>query len=170
MPCPPVFRTAFALTAPLILIGCGAAPSPNAPSLLPRPIEKRDFAAPIVVPAEVAPDSAFDLRIAETVAAFDVAAKAFDSAQAGLAARIDRAKGTTQGSDAWVEGQTAFGEMQQLRTATDSAMAEIESLAIDRGVAGQPPYPRLDAAIAAAQTRLDGQVRIEQRLRAVLPN
>ncbi len=170
MPCTSAFRTAYALAVPMILVGCGVATSPNAPSLLPRAIEKRNFAEPIVTAANVVPDAALDSRIADKTAAFDAAATAFDSARAGLAARITRARGTTQGADAWVDGQTAFGELQQLRTATDGAMAEIESLAIDRGVAGQPPYPRLEAAIAAAQVRLDSQVGIEERLLAALPN
>ena len=159
---------AFVL-APALLAGCATLPAPNAPSLLPRAIETRSDAVPVATIAPPTVDAAFDPRIAERVAAVTTAAKAFDSAEPALSPKITRARGAVQGSERWLDAQSAFGELQQLRTATDGAMADLEALAIERASAGLLPYPALDAAIAAAQVTLDRQAAIENRLRAVLP-
>ncbi|WP_326524316.1 hypothetical protein [Sphingomonas sp.] len=158
-------RTLIAL--PLLLAGC-AGTVPDAPSLLPRPIESRgdaEPAAPAANPADTV-DTALDAETARRVAAFDAAARAFSAAERDLAARIGRGKGAAEGSDRWLDGQAAIGELQQLRTATDSAMVDIEALAIERASAAKLPYPALEAAIAAAQAELDRQIVVETRFKA----
>jgi hypothetical protein len=158
----------FVLSAPLILAACAGSTAPDAPSLLPRAIESRSDAEPFVPVSSIAPDPTLDSRIAERVAAFAAASKAFAMAQPGLATRIDRAKGAAEGSERWIDGQGAIGELQQTRTAADGAMADLERLAIERASAGAPPYPVLDAAIASAQVELNRQAEIEAQLKATL--
>ena len=154
------------LTLPLALAACAGTPSPNAPSLLPRAIESRSDAVAVAPEQAVSPDPALDARIAGRVAAFDTATKAFAAARPALATRIDRARGAAEGSERWIDGQAAVGELQQLRTAADGAMADLEELAIERASGGALPYPALDAEIAAAQAELDRQVAIEAELKA----
>ena len=156
------------LSAPLILAGCAAGIAPDAPSLLPRAIETRSDAEPVVTAPIVGTDAALDARIAERAAKFDAAAKAFVAVQPALTSKIERAKGAVEGSDRWLEGQSAIGELQQARTASDGAMADLEELAIERASAGNPPYPALEAAIATAQVELNRQAAIEARLKSVL--
>ncbi len=152
---------------PFLLSACASQPV-NAPSLLPRAIETRGEAPVTPRDETVRPDAALDAKIAGTVAAFDAAAAAFEAGRTALARRIEAAKGAKEGSERWLDGQQAFGELQQLRTATDGAMTEIEALAIARAANGDLPYPALDAAIAHAQTVIDRQMTEENRLRAVL--
>ena len=158
-------RIVLALPA-LLLSGC-AGTVPDAPSLLPRAIESRSDAEPVVEPAAIAPDPALDADIARRVATFDTTARTFAAGEAALAARIARARGAGEGSDRWLDGQAALGELQQLRTATDSAVVDIEALAIDRASNGKPPYPALESAIAAAGREVDRQIAVENRLKAV---
>ncbi len=156
------------MTALLLLSACASADTINAPSLLPRPIESRRDAEPVSSVQTVAPDAGLDSRIAEQVAKFEAAARAFTAARPAVAAKVARARGAAEGSDRWLDGQSAIGELQQARTATDAAMADLESLAIDRGTAGALPYPALDAAIAAAQAELDRQLEAERAIKAVI--
>lgn len=159
----------FRRTLPLFLaLPACASQLVNAPSLLPRAIETRGDALANPRSETVAPDPALEARIAERRAAFDTAARAFDTARPALARRIAAARGGREGSEGWLDGQQAVGELQQLRTATDAAMADLEALAIERGGAGLLPYPALEAAIAAAQAVLDRQIATETDLREKL--
>ncbi|KQN26062.1 hypothetical protein ASE86_07835 [Sphingomonas sp. Leaf33] len=154
------------LLLPIALSACASQPD-TAPSLLPRAIETRTD-TPIVRDETVNPDPALDGQIRERVATFDRAVAAFDAGRTTLGRRITAGRGAAEGSERWLDAQQALGELQQLRTATDGALTEIETLAIDRGAKGLLPYPALDAAIARAQGVVDRQVTEENRLRALL--
>jgi len=150
------------LTLPLVLSACASQPV-NAPSLLPRAIESRSESTP-ARDETVQDDPALNARIAQHVAAFDRAAAAFDSGVITLGRRIESGRGAAEGSERWLASQQAIGELQQLRTASEGAMADLEALAIARSGAGLLPYPALDAAIARAQTVIDWQTAEERRL------
>jgi len=152
---------------PLLLAGC-ATTAIDAPSLMPRPIEARSDAETTAPGQPPAADPSLDARIAVQVAGFDSAAEAFEAAGPAIAAKLARGRGAAQGSDRWLDAQTALGELQQLRTATAGAMIELEALAIARASAGAPPYAALDAAIAAAQAELSRQQAREAGLKAQL--
>lgn len=122
------------------------------PSLLPRPIESTSLAEP-ERPAPVAvPDAALDARIATLLGELDKAGKDFTAVAQGAEARIAVARGLPEGSDGWLDAQAALTEVDAARAPVASTLAELEQIAIDRGVSGQPPYPTLDAAIARART------------------
>lgn len=147
-------RTVPLLLVPLSLAGCATAPD-NAPSLLPRAIERRSDAEP-VRPAPVAtPDATLDAEIARRGAAVDAAAAAFDAAVAATRPRLARGRGATEGSDAWIDAQAALGELDQASSNLDAALGDLEQLAAARAARLAAPYPALEARIAAAQTTLD---------------
>lgn len=154
------------LLLPIALSACASQPD-TAPSLLPRAIETRSD-TPVVRDETVRPDPALEAKIRAQVATFDRAAAAFEAGRTTLGRRIAAGRGAAEGSERWLDAQQALGELQQLRTATDGALTEIEALAIDRGAQGLLPYPMLDAAIARAQAVVDRQMAEENRLRALL--
>ena len=163
-------RIAPTLTAAaLILTGCASQVS-NAPSLLPRAIESRSDAEPVVTAGPIVADPALDAELARRVADFDAAARAYDAVVPAIERQLARSTTAREGTDAWLAGQAAIGELGQARSAIDTAFAQIEQLAITRGAAGEPPYPALDAALVAAQARFEASAATDARLRAMLPN
>lgn len=150
------------LLIPLLgLAACVDKPG-NYPSLLPRAAEHAadDAPQPVQPATEIAADTALDTQIATLSHQLDEAAARFDAAASKAEARIANARGTPRGSDRWLAAQTALADVDAARAPVESALAELEQLAIARGTAGQPGYPALDSAIAAAQTRAEA---VEQR-------
>jgi hypothetical protein len=146
---------------PLLMLVALAGCTPNAtryPSLLPRPIESQSLAEPAARPAPVAtPDAALDARIAEIGTTIDVAAKGFASAAQEAEARVAVARGLSEGAPAWLDAQTALARLAGFREPAVSALADLERLQIERGAAGQPPYPALEAAITRTDTLTNEQ-------------
>ena len=150
------------------VIGCASQPL-NAPSLLPRAIENRSEAEAVRVPAPVVADAALDAEIARRSAAFDAAVRAYDAAVPATERKLQTGRSAAEGSERWLDAQTALAELGQARAAIDGALAAIEALAITRDAANDPPYPALDAALAVAQARFDAAAATDARLRAILP-
>jgi hypothetical protein len=138
----------FPLLLPALLIsGCNI-PRVDAPSLLPRPIETRSSAEPVRT-VDAAPDAALDAEIGRRRAAFEAATTAFDTTLAKIRPMIEAARGDRAGSDAWIAAQAMLTDLGTARAASDSALSELEQLAIARAAAGLPPLPPLDALIEA---------------------
>ena len=138
------------------------------PSLLPRDTESQSLAEP-ERPAPVAtPDAALDARIAALVAELDKAGKDFTAVAQDGEARIAVARGLPEGSDGWLDAQAALTEVDAARAPAASTLAELEQMTIDRGAAGQPPYPALDAAIARASALAEAQSARNATLAAAL--
>lgn len=127
------------------------------PSLLPRAIEKQSLAEPERPVPVATPDAALDKQIAALSAEVDKAAKEFTATAQSAEARIAVARGLPQGSDGWLDAQAALSEVEAAQAPLASTLADLQRLAIDRGAAGQPPYPMLDAAIARASALIDAQ-------------
>lgn len=121
------------------------------PSLLPRAIESQSLVEPERPMPVATPDPALDARIAEITTALDGSAKAFVSAAQKAEALVAVARGVPEGSDAWLDAQTGLGTLDAAHAPTGAAIADLEQLATDRGQAGLPGYPALDAALAHAQ-------------------
>jgi hypothetical protein len=138
------------------------------PSLLPREIEKQSLAEPERPVAVATPDAALDKQIGDLMATVDTASKGFNETAQSAEARIAVARGLPQGSDGWIDAQSALSDVDAARAPLASALAELEQLAIARGVAGQPPYPALDAAIAKAGALADAQSARNKSLEAAL--
>lgn len=149
------------LFVPVILLaGCSQATG-RYPSLLPRAVEGKGFAEP-VRPAPVAtPDAALDSRIAEITGTLEADNIRFIAAARDAEAKVAVARGLPEGSERWLDAQAALSVLDGFRAPLESAIADLEQLASQRGVAGQPPYPALDSAIAAA-----GEMQTAQEARA----
>jgi hypothetical protein len=140
----------FAALPLLVLASCAPGPD-NYPSLLPRPIEGQSLAEPErPVPVATA-DPALDTRIAEARAALQAGNQRFTAAAQEAEAKVAVARGVAEGSEAWLDAQTALSRLESLRAPTLTTLADLERTAIARGEAGQPPYPALDAAVTAAE-------------------
>lgn len=138
------------------------------PSLLPRNVEKQSMAEPERPVAVATPDAALDKQIADTMAEIDKDSAAFTAAAQSAEARIAVARGLPQGSDGWLDAQAALSDVEAAQAPLGSTVADLERLAIDRGTAGQPPYPALDAAIAKARDIADAQAARHAALEAAL--
>ncbi|MDF7775496.1 hypothetical protein P1X14_09575 [Sphingomonas sp. AOB5] len=147
---------AFPLLA-LAVSGCVDVDS-KYPSLLPRPIESTGTAEPPARPEPVAtPDPVLDKRIADIVATLDKAQRDFTVASQDAEARIAVARGLPEGSDPWLDAQSALTTLGAARGPVSEALVDLERLAVDRAQEGKPPYPALDAAIARASKLNDDQ-------------
>jgi len=139
----------------LVLAGC-VDTTTRYPSLLPRPIEKTSLAEPVPAPAApVAPDPALDARIAAIVRSAGEAEAAFTKAADEAETKVALARGTAEGSDAWLTAQVALAALDVARQPFVAQQADLEQLAIDRATSGQPPYPALEKAVADARARVE---------------
>lgn len=146
----------LALLTAVALAGCTKAPA-SYPSLLPRPIESQSLAEP-VRPAPVAtPDVALDTKIAKLTGRLSENAKRFNTAAQDAEAKVAVARGLAEGSERWLDAQAALAELGAYRAPTGNALAALEELALQRGVAGLPPYPALDTAVSGAQSQAAAQ-------------
>ncbi|MFZ3482447.1 hypothetical protein [Sphingomonas sp. 3-13AW] len=157
-------RRPFLLLVPVVLTSSCAQDRGDFPSLLPRPIEQRSDAEPDRPLPVAAPDPALDAQIAKLMQEVEAADAGFAKA-ANTAEQVARgARGSAEGSEPWLNAQMALAEVDVARTAIQGPAAELEQLAIDRAVAGQPPYPALTAARETVTARAAAQF---DRLRAI---
>ncbi|MBO9713766.1 hypothetical protein [Sphingomonas sp.] len=146
-------RRTLSLALPVLLAsglaGCMDGNSDRYPSLLPRPIESQGFDEPTPPPPQpVAPDAALDKAMADADAQLDSATKDFTAAAQRAEALVAVARGVPAGSDAWLDAQVALGELDQRREAANALLTGLQERSTERGLAGQPPYPALEALIA----------------------
>jgi choline dehydrogenase-like flavoprotein len=147
---------AAAFAGPVLLAGCAVSPV-DAPSLLPRPIENVSFDEPEAKPVTIVPDPALDATIEEARQTLAAAASAFAEAVATVGPLVDAAEGTGIGSDAWLDAQVALARLDDARATSLATLSELDRLAIERGAAGKPAYPALEALRAEAQTQVRGE-------------
>ncbi|WP_109806550.1 hypothetical protein [Sphingosinithalassobacter portus] len=146
----------LSLAACAALTGCTDS-TDRYPSLLPREIENQSLAEPDVPAPMATPDPALDAQITAEKARISETAAAFATAAADAEAKIAVAVGTAPGSAAWLSAQEALGKIDSLHGATLDIAVRLDSLAIQRGVDGKPPYPSLDEAVAQAGAESDRQ-------------
>lgn len=147
---------------------CGCVDTSQSPSLLPQPVESLSFDEP-VRPAPVAtPDAALDAQIAAATAKLDALAAAFNKGAQEAEAKVAVARGMGAGSSRWLDAQTALANLDTLRAPVLNELADLEQAATERGVAGLPSYPALDAAIARADALTQAQQDRSGALEAAL--
>jgi hypothetical protein len=127
------------------------------PSLLPRAAESQSLAEPVRPIAVATPDVTLDAKIAELTTTLDATATAFNASAQAAEAKVAVARGLPAGSERWLDAQTALADLATLRGPILTIGADLEELAIERGAAGLPPYPALDAAVARANALADAQ-------------
>ncbi|MHA6723142.1 hypothetical protein [Sphingomonas sp. RS2018] len=162
----PVLALPFAVLLPLIACTSERA---SAPSLAHRAVEDGSFAEPTRPVAVATPDATLDATIAARSAAVDTAVRGFETSVRAIEPRILRGAKAREGSEAWLDAQSAVGELGQARSAVDTALAALEELAIARESSLAPRYPALVAALTSAQAKVDAVEATENRLRARLP-
>lgn len=158
--------------APLILLialsGC-ATRNGHYPSLLPRMIEQRDDSEPVRTPAIAGPDAALDTMIATLRTTLQQSVAQFATAQATATPLVAAARGGAVGGDAWLAAQASLSGLDAARGQSLGALAEIETVVIERAKAGQAPYPALDAARDAAEAQSNQQTEAIDALQRQLP-
>jgi len=139
----------------LALAGC-VDKTTRYPSLLPRPIEKTSLAEPAAAPAPpLAADPALDARIAASTRNAADAEATFAKAADDAEAKVALARGTAEGSDAWLTAQVALAALDVARQPFVGLQADLEQLAVERATRGQPPYPALEKAAADARAQVE---------------
>ena len=145
------------LIALLPLAAC-AADGGDYPSLAPRAVEGRGFAEPEApTPAPPTADPALDATIGAARASLAGSASRFTTQAAAAERAVRAARGAAQGSDAWLDAQTAVAALDTLRADTSQATNDLAALAIDRAAKLEPAYPTLDAAQAEAERQGQAQ-------------
>lgn len=155
----PLLRSvAFAL--PLIVVACAASEGGHYPSLLPRPIEQRSDAEP-VMPAATAPavDAQLDAALAARRGELQRHIASFDVQQGRAVSAASRARGSAAGSEPWIAAQTELAGLDGERADVSALVADLETMSIERGAAGEAAYPALEALHDAAATELERQSR-----------
>lgn len=153
---------------PLLALAACTTSDKQYPSLLPRPIETQSMAEPASADPVAKPDATLDSKIAEIVATLNRSAGDFTASAQKAEAAVAVARGMAQGTDPWLNAQTALAELGSKRAPLLAAQSELDELAIERGKAGQPPYPSLDAAVARADTLANAQAARIASLEAAL--
>lgn len=157
------------IVAMAMLSAC-TTPVSRHPSLLPREIEKRAYESePVRPPVTAAPDAALDARIAEMDVMLGRSAAAFPEALDRASRDTAAASASTVGSDAWLSAQAALADLDAIRAADLSLLAEMDRIAIDRGAAGLPPYPALAVLRDRAEAQTNAEVSAGEQLQAKLP-
>jgi len=151
----------------LALAGCTDSAT-KYPSLLPRAAESQSLAEPVRPVPVATPDAALDAKIAGLLATLDSTSAAFNASAQNAEARIAVARGLTEGSPGWLDAQAALADLATLRGPILTTLADLEELAIERGAAGDPPYPALEDAVkradALATTQQDRMGALEAAL------
>jgi hypothetical protein len=161
-------RSALFLPLPfLALAGCVQS-NEKYPSLLPRAIESQGTAEPVRTAPVATPDPTLDARIATLTTELDKAQKDFTSAAQDTEAKIAVARGLAEGSEPWINAQVALAGLDVLRGRTADVLDALEQLAIERGRAGEPPYPALNATIARAAALSEDQGKRIRSLESAL--
>jgi len=164
--------TARFLLAGSILLAASACAERRAtsyPSLLPRPIESRSDAEPVVTAPVAEPDPALDLVIATKLAAVETSRRDFAIAATRAESLARTAKGDVVGGSRWIEAQTALAELDIFHAQSLSVVTDLEEAELTRATDGKPPYPALEQAHAKAQTELEAQTATVARLQGLLP-
>ena len=157
-----------ALIPLLLLAGC-AQPSGRFPSLLPRAIETRDDSEPMPANPAIAVDPALDAKLGTALAALDKTRSEFEAQATRAETLVKAAQGKPAGSEPWLDAQVALADLDVLRVKSSSTLSDLETDAIDRAAAGQPPYPALEDARARAMTQHEDEGTIIRTLEAQLP-
>ena len=144
----------LSLTLTALTLGGCTADTTIYPSLQPRPIEGRSDAEPVVETPVAAPDPALDAKVKRAADTLATERAAFDAVAQTTTPRIRAGARAAQGSDAWLNAQTALAELDEHRARMLDLLGELEQLAIARATEGVAPYPALIALQAEVETEL----------------
>jgi Meckel syndrome type 1 protein len=114
----------------------------NAPSLMPRAVEKQDTTTPPTpVPINSPPaNPALQQQIDALLAKVKAGDEVFSTTDRANGRMITAGRGAAEGSEAWVVGQQAQSALEAARQDSAAALAEIETLLLaqTQAAAGDP--------------------------------
>lgn len=119
-------------------------------------------------PAVVA-DPAIDARAEALTTELRAAAEAFTTLAGRATTLTNQASSAGVGSEAWLSAQSSLAELDALRARTLGALTDLDTLAIERGTAGLPPYPALDAVRSEGEAQALRQSETIEALQSKLP-
>lgn len=132
--------------AALCLSACGA--EVQAPSLLPRAVEKQPIDMPLgeAREAQTPADPALEVAIARHVEAARAADRDFAERRNAAEEAVSKAAGKAPGSEDWVQAQETVTGLETARTAVRDAAAAIDALREDPANASSGNRAAIDAA------------------------
>jgi hypothetical protein len=149
----------FLLLLPLVSLA-GCAEMGETPSLAQRPIEKLGLGSAVPPPASptvpVAADAALSAKIASLVSEAEAGNRAFASADRSGAASIQAGRRAREGSETWIEGETARSALEAARQQSAEALAALDTLLVAQTEAAGGGIAELTAAqerVSAIVTR-----------------
>ncbi|PZU11505.1 hypothetical protein [Sphingomonas sp.] len=130
----------------LALAACSST-LPDAPGLGPRAIEHRPILPPDAASEAETPESpALAQRLAKLVAEAKEGHATFERERAGVAGALARAKGSAEGSEAWIAGQEALSALDAARATVRNVAGEIDALRVDPAYLGTGDRAAIEAA------------------------
>jgi hypothetical protein len=164
---PPFFLVPLATA--LLTISC-AAPG-DFPSLAVRPAElDRSTEEPAREAVVIPSDPQLGVRIAALLAQILEGQRSFEAALPAARSTVNRA-GAAQ-SESWIEAQQAVSRLEAARTATVTALSDLDQLAITRAAAPTSAedfatlMSALDEAAAVARRQREEMDRLQRALRS----
>ena len=157
-------RAPLAILLALALAAGCAAPGPY-PSLAPRPAESAYAGEDERQPTPQPEDPALAAEVDRLAAAAKAGAAEFEAARPAAEAAV--AAAGAAGSDSWIEAQQAVSRLEAARAQTTAALAQLDSLNVERsaaGTLGPGDTGRLAAAAAELQALADAQADLVKRL------
>ena len=139
-------HTLLISAAALALSACGA--QVQAPSLMPRAVEKQSIDMPVAEASEVqTPVSpALQAAIAKQVEAAQAGDTEFSARRTAAEEAVAKGAGKPQGSEEWVQAQEAVTALETARVAVHDAAAAIEALRDDPANGTSGNRDAIDAA------------------------
>ena len=170
----PLPVVAFALTLALPLGACAGA-GRTYPSLERRAAEREygsaapATGAPAVPLVSLAPPSAdLTTRLAALRGSAARAHQAFESRQPGTARMVAAAQGAARASENWSVAQVALAELESVRSQGMIALADLDSLLIDKAVANAYAPTADLAAVEAVHAEVSGWIAREDEVLGAL--
>jgi len=131
---------------PLAMAGCAGLD--NIPSLAPRPMEKMDLGSPAAPPPVVAvpASGALNARIGELMANVRAGDAAFMTEERTNSRTIAAGLRASEGSEAWIAGETARSALEAARQKSADALAALDQLLVEASTEGGAGLAEIGAA------------------------
>jgi len=143
----------------LALTGCGAS-LPDVPTLGPRPAEHQPILPPDPASEPASPaDPALVRQLATVVAEARAGHAKFEEQRRSTAGALAAGKGASEGSEAWIAGQTALSGLDAAKGPVRDAAGTIDALRIDPAHAGTGDRAAIEAAAAEIAAMADEEAR-----------
>jgi len=154
--------------AALALGACGA--EVQAPSLMPRAVEKQSIDMPVAEASEMqTPVSpVLQAAVAKQVEAAQAGDREFVARRAAAEEAVAKGAGKPQGSEEWVQAQEAVTALETARTAVRDAAAAIEALRDDPANGTSGNRAAIDAASKQVGAIIDNEAAVVAALTAKL--